>query len=379
MKFIVSSSALLKQLAALNGALASNPIVPILENFLFEIEDERLRVTASDLQITISSEVVVDADMSGSIAIPAKMLLETLRNLPEQPVTFKVDLETNGIEIVSENGRYKLSGESADDFPKIASVKEGKTIDLTAECLASAVSYTLFAISGDDMKPAMNGVYAQFRKDKVLFVSTDGHRLVRYNRTDIGSTETTVDTSIIIPKKALSLLKSTLPSEDTEVKVSFDKSHAFFHFNNVSMICRLIDERFPDYENVIPLNNSNILILDRLELLSSLKRMSIYANKFTNQIRLKLKKDDLQISAEDKDFENEATESLLCEFEGEDMEIGFNAKFLIESLSTLQSRKVKIQMSEPNRAALILPTDTDSSEEILMLVMPVMLNNYQYN
>lgn len=373
MKFIVSSSALLKQLSAINGVVTTNPVVPILENFLFEIKGGKLTVTASDLQTSMITELDVEAREDGNIAVPAKILIETLKNLPEQPVTFSIDQDTYSVEISSDNGRYKLAGENATDFPKIPSVNNATAVDMSTEILGSAISNTIFATSNDELRPAMTGVYINLSTTNTTFVATDGHRLVRYRRVDVASKD---DTSIIIPRKALNLLKSTLPSENVPVTVEFNSSNAYFKFNNTKMICRLIDERFPDYENVIPVDNPNHMTIDRLEFLGSLRRIAIYANKTTHQVRLKLTGSELQISAEDLDFSNEANERLSCDHDGEDIEIGFNARFLVEMLNNLSSKEVTLKFSAPNRAGLIVPSDKGDNEDILMLVMPVMLNNY---
>lgn len=373
MKFIVSSSALLKQLSGINGVITTNPVVPILENFLFEINEGNLTVTASDLQTSMITEISVESKESGSIAVPAKILLETLRNLPEQPVAFTIDEETYSIEISSDNGRYKLAGENATDFPKVPTVSDDFSVTLSTDVLASAINNTIFATSNDELRPAMTGVYMNLADTNTTFVATDGHRLVRYRRVDVASDN---GNAIIIPRKALNLLKATLPAENTDVTVEFNVSNAFFRFNNIRMICRLIDERFPDYENVIPGDNTNKMTIDRQEFLSSLKRIAIYANKTTHQVRLKITGSELQISAEDLDFSNEANERLSCEHDGVDLEIGFNARFLIEMLNNIHSKKVEMDFSEPNRAGLILPAEKDDNEDILMLVMPVMLNNY---
>jgi len=372
MKFIVSSAALLKELNHIHGVITTNPVVPILENFLFEIEDGKLVITASDLQTSMITELEVEAKDSGSIAVPAKILLETLKNLPEQPVTFSIDESTYAIEISSDNGRYKLAGENSSDFPKIPEVTDGFNVDVSTDVLSSAIVNTIFATSNDELRPAMTGVYLNLSSTNATFVATDGHRLIRYRRVDVASE---ADHAIIIPRKALNLLKSTLPSENSNVIVEFNMANAFFHFNNIKMICRLIDERFPDYENVIPADNENHMSINRLELLNSLKRISIYANKTTNQVRLKITGSELQISAEDLDFSNEANERLSCEHDGEDIEIGFNARFLIEMLNNLESKEVTLQLSEPNRAGLIVPKEKNDNEDILMLVMPVMLSN----
>ncbi|WP_250630593.1 DNA polymerase III subunit beta [Rhodoflexus caldus] len=373
MKFIISSTALLKQISALSGVIVSNPVVPILENFLFEIKDNTLTITASDLQTSMVAEMSVESEMNGSIAVPAKMLADTLRNLPEQPVTFTINPDTYIIELNSENGHYKLAGENAADFPRVPEAKNAETVELTAEVLSSAIAYTLFATSTDEMKPNMNGVYINLRNTDATFVSTDSHRLVRYRRFDVSSP---TEVAVIIPRKALGLLKNTLPSDNTPLQLALSKSNAFISFANIRMVCRLIDERFPDYEYVIPVNNDKVLEIDRAELLGSLKRIAIYANKSTNQVRLKINPDSLEVYAEDIDFSNEGEEKLPCVYEGETMEIGFNAKFLIEGLSNLNSKKVVFKLSEPNRAGLLAPETTDESEDILMLIMPVMLNSY---
>ncbi len=373
MKFIVNSAYLLKQLSNINGVITTNPVVPILENFLFELEKGSLTVTASDLQTSMITELNVESKEKGNIAVPARILLDTLKNLPEQPVTFSIDESTYSIEIISDNGRYKLSGENATDFPKVPNVSNDFTAEISTEVLARAVNNTIFATSNDELRPAMTGVYVNLGEKNTTFVATDGHRLVRYRRTDVKSDN---GSSIIIPRKALNLLKATLPAENTPVNIDFNLSNAFFKFGNIRMICRLIDERFPDYENVIPTQNPIKMIIGRGELLGALKRISIYANKTTHQVRLKITGSELLISAEDLDFSNEANERLSCEHEGEDIEIGFNAKFLVEMLGNLDSDQVKLSMSAANKAGVLTPADKDKNEDILMLVMPVMLNQY---
>lgn len=373
MKFIVSSGALLKQLSSINGVITTNPVVPILENFLFEINDGLLIVTASDLQTSMITEIDIESKESGSIAVPAKILMETLKNLPEQPVTFSIEEETYSIEISSDNGRYKLAGENATDFPKVPAVSDDYSLEMSTDILSRAINSSIFATSNDELRPAMTGVYLNISDTNTTFVATDGHRLVRYRRVDIANED---GSSIIIPRKALNLLKSSLPTENTTVSVEFNVANAIFKFGHLKMICRLIDERFPDYENVIPSDNTIKMTVERDEILSTLKRISIYANRTTHQVRLKITGSELQISAEDLDFSNEANERLTCEHEGEDIEIGFNARFLIEMLSNTDSDKVEIHLSAPNRAGLIYPVDKGDNEDLLMLVMPVMLNNY---
>ncbi len=373
MKFIVNSAYLLKQLSNINGVITTNPVVPILENFLFELDKGSLTVTASDLQTSMITELQVESKERGSIAVPARILLDTLKNLPEQPVTFSIDESTYSVEIISDNGRYKLSGENATDFPRVPAVSNDFSAEISSDVLARAINNTIFATSNDELRPAMTGVYVNLGEKNTTFVSTDGHRLVRYRRTDIKSDS---GNAIIIPRKALNLLKATLPGENTPVSIDFNLSNAFFKFGNIRMICRLIDERFPDYENVIPAKNTITMTIGRTDLLSALKRISIYANKTTHQVRLKITGSELQISAEDLDFANEANERLSCEHDGEDIEIGFNARFLVEMLTNLDADQIQLMMSAPNKAGVILPVDQDKQEDILMLVMPVMLNQY---
>jgi DNA polymerase-3 subunit beta len=373
MKFIVSSSELLKHLATISGVIANNPIVPILENFLLQLDGNNLTITASDMQTVMITEAKVESSDKGSIAVPAKLLMDTLRSLPEQPVTVNIDEDTFGTELVTANGHYKLAGENPMDFPRAPEVNRQFNIELNSDVLGTAIANTIFATSTDDLRPAMTGVFVQLSGESTTFVATDGHRLIRYRREDVKSAN---DTNLIIPRKALNLLKSSLPSEIVPVKAEFSNSNAFFSFGNIKMICRLIDERFPDYENVIPQNNPYKMRIARTELLSTLKRISIYSNKTTHQIRLSVGDSNLEISAEDLDYSNEAKEKLTCEYDGEPIEIGFNAKFLIEMLNNLNTDKLVLEMSQPNRAGLIIPEDKDENEDMLMLVMPVMLNSY---
>ncbi|WP_291725900.1 DNA polymerase III subunit beta [Bernardetia sp.] len=374
MKFIVSSAALLKQLNSLKGLVPSNPVIPILENFLFEISDGLLRVTASDLQNAMTLETAVETDENANVAVPARMLLDTLRNLPEQPITFEINTESHAIEILSNNGRYTLAGEDAGDFPRPAEPKNTTNLMFSSDVISNAISYALFAVSSDEMKPAMNGIFVNLSDGKTNFVATDSHRLVRYR---YDGSEGNSNSSIIIPGKAFDQLKNALPSSPQEIQLEFNDTNVFFHFGNIKMVSRLIDERFPDYENVIPTSNDKNLVIDRQQLLGSLKRISIYANKTSQQIRFKLENNNLLISAEDVDFSNEAKENLPCDYDGEPLEIGFNGKFLMEMLSNMNCEAVHFEFSEPNRAALMYPHES-AHDDVLMLVMPVMLNNYNY-
>jgi DNA polymerase III subunit beta len=374
MKFIVSSSILLKQLQAISGVLNTNNPLPILDNFLFEIDQKDLTLSASDLETTISTKINIEGKTTGKIAIPAKILLDTLKTFPEQPLTFTIEPKTNLIEISSDYGKYKLSGQDGEEFPKIPSIEKPTSMELPSAVLLEAITKTIFATGNDELRPVMSGVFCQLSPESLTFVATDAHKLVRYRRND---SKSEAATSFILPKKPLTLLKNILPSEDVIVKIDYNESNAFFSFGPVSLICRLIDGRYPNYEAVIPKENPNRLTVDRLIFLSSIRRVSIYSNKTTHQVRLKINGSELHISAEDLDFANEANERLSCQYEGQDMEIGFNARFLVDMLSNLDSDEVRLEMSAPNRAGVLFPskTETNINEDVLMLVMPVMLNS----
>lgn len=371
MKFIVSTGALLRNLQAINGVISSNTVLPILEDFLFEIKQNKLTLFATDLETSMSASMEIESKEDGRIAVPARILLDTLKTLPDQPLSFDVDEKTFGIEITTENGKYKLSGENGDDFPRIPVPEDVKDIELPSETLLRAINHTLFAASSDELRQAMTGVYHELNEDNLTFVATDAHKLVRYRRKDAMAKE---HTTFIVPKKALNLLKATLPG-DANVKISYNANNAFYKFNNIELICRLIDARYPDYNAVIPKDNPNTLTIDRKDFTNALKRSVIFANKTTHQVLLKITGSEMHISAQDLDFANESSERLNCKYEGEDVEIGFNARFLIEMLTVLDTDEVKMELSTPTRAGLLLPVEEDSGEEeILMLVMPVMLN-----
>lgn len=371
MKFSVSSTDLLKRLQVVGGAISSNPVLPILEDFLFRISNNQLSITATDLETSITTTIEVMSDKDGLVAVPAKILLETLKALPQQPITFAVNDENFGIEITSAYGKYKLAGEDGADYPTLPEADDVDSVGVSARSLVRGISNTLFATSSDELRPAMTGVYFQVDFTKVVLVATDAHKLVKYAFSDVTSE---VSTSFIVPKKALNLLKGALPDAG-EVRLAFNKSNAFFTFNETSLICRLIDARYPDYNAVIPVDNPNVLSVSRTDFQNSLKRIAIYANKTTNQVILSISDGSLNVSAQDLDFSNEATEQLTCAYDGTPLTIGFNAKFLAEMLGILESDEVKLEMSSATRAGILLPSEETPDEEILMLVMPVMLGN----
>ena len=372
MKFSTSSSELLKQLQIANGAIGNNPVLPILENFLFRVENKKLTIAATDLETSITTSIEVMADDDFSVAVPAKILLDTLKALPQQPVTFSVDSKNWGIEITSSYGRYKLAGESGDEFPNIPEPDSVETVKINSQFLLDAINNTVFATSSDELRPAMTGVYFQVEMNKLTCVATDAHKLVRYTTHQLVSE---ISTAIIIPKKALNLLKNALPANDG-VTISFNKANAFFSFGNMSLVCRLIDARYPDYNAVIPIDNPNRMTLNRADFQNSLKRIAIYANKTTNQVVLDISDQSVTISAQDLDFSNEATEQMSCNFSGSPLKIAFNARFLAEMLGVLNDDEVTMEFSTPSRAGIITPVEESNvNHELLMLVMPVMLNN----
>lgn len=373
MKFIVSSTLLLKQLQAISGVLNTNNALPILDNFLFQVHGNELRVSSSDLETTMTTTLQLEkSEKSGNIAVPAKTLLDTLKTFAEQPLKFSVDLKNFGVEISSDNGKYKLTGFDGDDFPKVPEMEGASTLEINSRALFYAINKTIFATGNDELRPVMSGVLFELAKDGLTFVATDAHKLVRYKRTDCKSEKST---SLILPKKPLTLLKNVLVSVDSVARIEYNDSNAFFAIDGIQLVCRLIEGKYPNYEAVIPKNNPNKLSIDRIAFLNSIKRVSIFSNKTTHQVRLKIVGSELNISAEDLDFANEADERLTCQFDGEDIEIGFNSRFLAEMLSNLESENVTLEMSAPNRAGILVPADSgEKGEEILMLVMPVMLN-----
>lgn len=370
MKFIVSASALLKQLQQINGVINANTVLPILEDFLFEIEKNRLTVVATDLETVMKIHMDIEAKDSGKVCIPAKILMDSLKNLPEQPLTFNID-KNFGIEITSDNGKYKVMGENPDNFPKEPSADTTTSFSMTSSALLTAINKTLFAVSNDDLRPAMTGVFFELDKKGLTTVATDAHRLVKYKRTDVSCPKTD---SFIVPRKPLNLLKSALPDNEDELKISYNSNHLFVDHGSTQMVCRLIDARFPDYKVVIPNDNPYKMNVSRTDFQSALRRVSIFSNKSTNQVALNISGSELQLTAQDVDFSFEGNERMKCQYDGEDMQIAFNARFLIEMLSATDSEEVRMELSTPTKAGIIKPQEQGENEDVLMLVMPLMLN-----
>ena len=375
MKFVVSSTELLSHLNAISKVISSKNTLPILDNYLFQLESNRLTVTASDLESTLITSLELDnIEGEGDIAVPAKLLNDTLKEFPEQPLTFKIDPDSFSIDIYSENGKFSIVGQNGEDFPQFPSLNEdaASTISVNHDILLTGITKTLFATADDELRPVMNGIFIELGQNDLTFVASDAHKLVRYKRSDA---KAEVESSFILPKKPASLLKNLLVKEEFDVKLQFDDKNAFFTLSNFKLICRLVEGNYPSYNSVIPTNNTNKLVVDRLELFNTIKRVSVFANQASNLIKLHIESNQLVVSAQDVDFSISAVERLKCQYEGEEIEIGFKSTFLIEILSNLSSSEVRIELSDPTRAGLLLPAEKDFDEEdVLMLLMPMMIN-----
>jgi DNA polymerase III subunit beta len=370
MKFIVSSSQLLKQLQHIAGVINANTVLPILEDFLFEVEKNKLNVVATDLETVMRVQLDIEAKDNGKVCIPARILMDSLKNIPDQPLTFNID-KNFAVEITSDNGKYKVMGENPDNFPKEPAADDTTSFTMTASALITAINKTLFAVSNDDLRPAMTGVYFELNKDFIQFVATDAHRLVRYKRTDVSCPK---NDSFIVPRKPLNLLKAALPGNEDEITISYNSNHLFVKHGTTKMSCRLIDARFPDYKVVIPSDNPYKMIVGKNDFQSALRRINVFSNKSTNQVVLNISGSDLQLAAQDIDFSFEGNERMKCQYDGEDLAIAFNARFLIEMLNAADSDEVRLELSTPTKAGIIKPTEADTNEDLLMLVMPLMLN-----
>lgn len=372
MRFIVTSSALLKNLQQISGVISSNTVLSVLEDFLFELKGNTLTLTATDLETMMRVQMDVnDAQGDGRICIPSKILTEYLKNLPDQPITFNVNEKDLSIEMSSDVGKYKIGGEKADDFPKEPAPGNTTNFNMSSIALIETINKTLFAVSGDTLRPAMTGVYFELGGKKGLtFVSTDAHRLVKFVRSDVSCP---AEEGFIVPKKPLQQLRGTLPADDTQLELSYNSSHLFVKSEKVSMSCRLIDARFPDYKAVVPTDNPYKLIISRGDFISALRRVSIFANKTTNQVVLDINGNSVTISAQDIDFSYEGKETLTCQYTGEDMKIAFNAKLMVEMLGNMDGDEIQMDLSTPTRAGIVRPTEKSENEDLLMLLMPLMV------
>jgi DNA polymerase-3 subunit beta len=375
MKFVVSSTELLSHLAALSRVISSKSTMPILDNFLFQLTESALTITASDLESTLITSLELDnIEGEGSIAVPAKLFIDTLKEFPEQPLTFQIDGSSYIVEIFSDNGKYSITGQNAEDFPELPKLNEesASTLNVNHIALKKGIEKTLFATADDELRPVMNGIYIELTPDYMSFVASDAHKLVRYRRTDA---KAEFESSFILPKKPAGLLKNLLPKEEFDVKIEFDDKNAHFTLSSYKLICRLVEGNYPSYNSVIPTKNPNVMVIDRLNFFNTVKRVSVFSNQASNLIKLNINDNQLVVSAQDIDFSISAVERLACEYEGDEMEIGFKSTFLQEILINISTNDVQVELSDPTRAGLLLPADSgDESEDMLMLLMPMMIN-----
>ncbi|OWY21987.1 DNA polymerase III subunit beta [Sphingobacteriales bacterium UPWRP_1] len=369
MLFTISTGSLQKQLQLLNGAVGANAVLPILNDFLFELNGPQLTISASDQETTMITEVEVMGSQDGAVAIPAKLLNDVLKSLPEQPITFSIDTYSYAVELRTQNGMYKIAGENPGSFPEMTTPDKSNTLTLNSDVLANATEKTLFAVGTDQLRPAMTGVFCNFDENGATFVATDAHKLVKYEH--YGQQFTTA-VQFILPKKALTLLKNALPAKQTIVHLTYNKTNALFRFENIQLSCLLVEGRYPDYTVVIPKDNDNVVTINRTDLLASLKRALIFSNKSTFEVVLSISENELKINTQDLDFYSEAHESISCDYQGNAMDIAFNARFLVELLSSMDVADILLELSVPHRAALILPAEQAENENLLMLIMPIM-------
>jgi DNA polymerase-3 subunit beta len=315
-----------------------------------------------------------NTDGDGTIALPARILLDTLKEFSVQPLTFDINMSTMAVVISSENGKFNVVGQNGIDFPALPAIKKEKKFSfvINADVMLAGITRTLFATADDELRPVMGGIFIEASTDKITFVASDAHKLVRYQRTDAQADD---NASFILPKKPASLLKNILPREEGAVTVEFDDKNAFFNLSNYKVVCRLVEGNYPNYNSVIPKNNPRKITIDRVEFYNTLKRVSVFSNQASNLVKLQMKGNQVMVSAQDIDFSISAYERIKCQYEGEEIEIGFKSVFLLEILANIASQDVMIELADPTRAGLFLPAVTENdSEDLLMLLMPMMIN-----
>jgi DNA polymerase-3 subunit beta len=370
MKFSVASSELQKALSKTGGVVPSRSTLPVLENLLFTLNKGILHITATDLEISIAVELPVKSLEDGSIAIPAKRIIDTVRSLPDMQLMFSVDVENNKIKMLTDNGEYVLTGESSEEFPVTPEFKGDNEVTIDAEILKRLIYRTSFAVSNDELRPAMMGILVQTKESEMRAVATDGHRLVRVVMKSDGTGKFKRD--IVIPSKALNLAAKL--AESGKVKIQANDTHILFRFDTTQLVSRLIEENYPNYESVIPQENTKELVVHREQMLASVRRVSLYSSSTTHQIRLAVSKDKLSMTAEDIDFGTEAKETIPCDYNDDELEIGFNSAYVTDMLTHMESDEVLFRFSTPTRAGIVVPHQQRENEDVLMLVMPVRLN-----
>lgn len=373
MKFIVSSTQLLKNLQQIGGVLNSNTVLPILLDFLFEIQDNQLTVIGTDLETVVKVKIDIEAREEGKVCIPARILMDSLRNIPEQPLTFTID-KSYAVEITSDTGKYKIMGESPENFPRDPDSEDSDSFKMPATAMHAIIGKCLFAAGTDNLRPAMSGVFFELSKNMLTTVATDAHRLAKLTRTDVSNKK---EASFIVPRKPLLLMKGLLPVSDEELVVSYNSKHLFVQHGASEIMCRLIDARYPDYRVVIPANNPYKLVVNKSNFELALRRVSVFSNKSTYLVALTITGSELGLESQDTDLSFEGNERMSCQYEGEDMKIAFNAKTLIEMLAATDTEEVVIELTSPTKPGILRPYDggekKDSQEELLMLLMPLVI------
>ncbi|MDH6355929.1 DNA polymerase-3 subunit beta [Dysgonomonas sp. PH5-45] len=374
MRFVVSSTSLLSHLQAISKVINSKNTLPILDCFLLDLSGNTLRLTAADTETRLETMVEVqDVDGSGKLAINAKNLLDPLKELPEQPLTFEINDASLEVFIFFHNGKYNFIGQSAEDYPQPKQLNDSAiSLKMDPQILFSGINRTLFASADDELRPVMNGVYFDLTTEDLTFVASDGHKLVRNKTLAVKGADRA---SFILPKKPANLLRAILPKETEEVEIRFDENNAYIYMSGYTMTCRFVEGRYPNYNSVIPQNNPNKVVLDRLAFLNALKRVSVFANPASSLVKLQLSDNQILVSAQDIDFSTAAEETIACQYEGTSMNIGFKSNFLIEILNNMPTTDVSLELSDPSRAGLIIPIDKEDDEDLLMLLMPMMLND----
>lgn len=374
MKFVVSSTELLSHLTAISRAISTKSQLPVLDCFLFDLSGTTLNITASDLEVTMTTIMETEStDGEGKAALPSKMLLEILKKLPEQPLTIEVAMDTLTVDIISDRGKYNFMAQSGDDYPEVPEIDSDKasSLQLPSFILLNGINKTLFATADDELRPVMNGILFELSPENITFVASDSHKLVRYRRLDVKSE---FSASFILPKKPAGLLRNVLPRESGDVVVEFDHKNAFFNLPNYKLVCRLVEGNYPSYSAVIPQDNPNKATSDRVDLVNTLGRVSIFSNQASNLVKLHLTAEEMVVSAQDIDFSISGFEKLNCQYAGDEMEIGFKSSFLVDILENMSSDDIIIELSDPSRAAIILPFEQNKDEDELMLLMPMMIN-----
>ncbi len=378
MKFIVSSTELLSHLQAISRVINNKNSLPILDNFLLNLEGKTLTMTASDIETTLITSMEVEtAEGNGKVAVASRLLLDTLREFSDQPLTFNINDSNLALVISSANGSYNFIGQNGDEYPRMPQLQDdARTLGMSVSSLSSGISKTLFCTADDELRPVMNGIFFDITAENLTLVATDAHKLVRYktNHTSVSLTQEET-ANFILPKKPATMLKNILPKESGGVEIHFDNKNAHFKLANYTMICRQVEGRFPNYNGVIPKNNPFKIIIDRITLLNALKRVSVFANQASNLVKLAINANQIHISAQDIDFSISAEETISCQFEGDPIKIGFKSSFLIEILGNINASDIILELSDASRAGLILPFENEENEEILMLLMPMLLND----